>query len=206
MNHNFFTPSLPQGFAANTTTAPEGLNLATHFEVKANNLNSITQIGRTLATFKRDMIVMGAKPKGPWDQMITYFTHFERRLNERLKHANKDVAQLYLEAVAHNWRNGLPWQPLSASYLADKVARGLDSRILIATGDALESLKMVSQKPGHIFVGVDVMSDGPRPFAYMVQNEFFDPKRPLFGPTLDQILPEAQRIYHKAVIDTCRGL
>src|SRR3989344_1645891 len=58
------------------------------------------------------------------------------------------VAELFLQRLKDNWYGqSLPLIPLSLAYLAKKKEKGLDQRILIATGELVAQLSIFDEPP-----------------------------------------------------------
>lgn len=185
------TLSLPGG-------TPEGLNLATGFTVRVPNLLVLRTVGMGIRKLYGAAKRQGFGTFGEWRQAIEYFDNLPRLIERNLERANVESARLYFEAVDRNWRSNRPeWIPLDTDYLASKIAQGLDTRILVATGRALESLKIAQADAKNLYVGVDVVNEDGYP--YMVANEVGAHRRPLFAPTLREELPRMRVLYHRAL-------
>ena len=91
---------------------------------------------------------------GDWkraETIVNNYPLFVRKLKVRLI---EGVADLYYRMlVAHFERQDLPLAPLSRWYAQWKAKRGLDSRVLIATGEMLGEIKKHKTATGY-FVGV----------------------------------------------------
>ncbi len=94
--------------------------------------------------------------EGDWKTVVQHFHKLEtftRLLTERVA---QGIAQQYFDSlVQHIERQDLPLAPLNEWYRAWKEKRGLDTRILIATGEMLSNIKIYkTQQPGERFIGI----------------------------------------------------
>jgi hypothetical protein len=92
---------------------------------------------------------------GNWTQvrqMMVSLPRFVQVLREKLA---SQIAQKYYDALTNHIRSqDLPLTPLNEWYKEWKAKKGLDTRILIATGELLDSIKIYDLGAGEKFVGV----------------------------------------------------
>jgi hypothetical protein len=162
---------------------------------------------RTAASIRNAHRTLRANPKarltGNWAQLASYFDGLQARVNANLILANRDAAQLYEENLKKFWLGQrLGWEALSPEYLSQKISEGLDSRILIASGKAVGSLRQFVQSSKIIYVGVDARTDDANNFPYMLAHEFGIgvPQRGIIIPVAKALLPEFRGLYQTAII------
>lgn len=140
--------------------------------------------------------------------LIRKLQGFDDEFQRILDEATEKVANEFLEFLKESIENGsLDLEPLTEAYLRHKIAKGLDERILIATREYLDKLKVVKTpegvfvgaRPGetHEASGVDMASLAMW-LEYGTQNL---PARPHFGPAWDMFWPEAQKRLLKLIQD-----
>jgi len=94
--------------------------------------------------------------QGDWKTVVQHFHKLEtfaRVLTERVA---QGIAQQYFDSlVGHIKKQDLPLAPLNEWYRAWKEKRGLDTRILIATGELLSNIQIYKgPNKGERFIGV----------------------------------------------------
>jgi hypothetical protein len=187
------------------------INLGIAFQVTINTPALFAAIGKQLEQLKRNVVSQGLIPDGQWDEAIKYFKTFDVRLDVSLNRANRAVAVMSYHDIQGAWNTqslAAGWLPLTAEYLASKIAIGLDRRTLIATRDALESLGYQHGAGLEVRVGVTAQSEQGE--AYMLVQEFGSqdgrvPARALVGPVLDENLNRYARVYADAIEYVLRG-
>ncbi|MFH0989839.1 MAG: hypothetical protein V1799_07475 [bacterium] len=92
---------------------------------------------------------------GDWSQAKRYLALLPKFIKALQHNIAADVSEEYYQALVDHFKaQDLPLAPLSAWYKEWKVKRGLDTRILIATGQMLDSIKKSPIKDGKAFVGI----------------------------------------------------
>lgn len=155
---------------------------------------------------------------GGWDVVGRTFNEMQRTIDKVGDEPMKQCAEAYLEKLKSKMAGQeFPWTPLSASYVAYKKKKGLDSRMLIATGEYLEKLKVGkskgTSKGASLFVGADP-SDIHTPSGLSMEKiagimEYGSsngniPARPHFRPTWEEMRPVCRNMWLKVGRDFCR--
>jgi hypothetical protein len=180
------------------------INLGTRFTVSVRGLEQFERVAVDLREAYTELLRAGGTPFGDWTGVIGLLESIPERVRENLERASATVGIMHGEDIRSAWDAQAlegDWKALSADYLAWKIARGLDSRTLIATGDALNSLGYQLEPMG-VIVGVTAESEDGVP--YMVVQEFGSddgriPPRPLFLPTLEANVDRYVGAYAAAV-------
>jgi hypothetical protein len=187
------------------------INLGTTFTIEVTGLDSYVKIARGLKALRDSSLKAGLTLTGDWNAGIQYFATMLPHMNKSLSRALDVVATMYEADVFGAWTTQSldgTWQPLNADYLADKIAKGLDRRTLIATEDALKSLGYARVNDLQIQIGVTAASDDGEP--YMLVQEFGSrdgriPARPLFKPVLDANVTRYVQVISDAVNTALKG-
>jgi hypothetical protein len=180
------------------------INLGTTFYVTFR-VPIMREIARELNNIRNQARRLGAVLDGPWQEAIQFFDSFSRRLGISEERANRQVAAMYFEDVRSAWNSqslAPGFAPLNIGYVAQKVAQGLDRRVLIATKDALNSMGF-NMLPG-ITVEIGVTATTPNGEPYMMNQEFGSisrriPARPMFGRILSRMIRRYIGVYVNAV-------
>jgi hypothetical protein len=183
----------------------EPINLGVRFQVTVRGLEAFSRLADELAAFRADARQLGFEEYGPWDEMLAWLSTMPGRVLGNLETANRVVGLMFLEDLRSAWNTqafAAQWLPLSAEYLAWKIAHRLDRRTLIATQQALESLG--AQLPGPLAVEVGITAVAEDGTPYMVVQEFGSrdgkiPPRPLVQPALEANLDRYAEVYVGAV-------
>ena len=92
---------------------------------------------------------------GDWEiaeKIVNRYSHFVKVLNQRIL---ETVAETYYRRlITHFEKQDLSLAPLASWYAEWKAMHGLDSRILIASGEMLSAIKKGNAKNGEVFVGI----------------------------------------------------
>jgi hypothetical protein len=187
------------------------INLGVTFTVTISGLDEFSRIASALRKLKLECTKAGLSLSGDWQKAQQCFATMPRRMQQSLSNACGAVAAMYEADVHGAWNTqslNPTWQPLTPEYLAKKIREGLDSRTLIATGKALESLGYKRLGATSIEVGVTAQSEEGEP--YMLVQEFGSsdgrvPARPLFKPVLDANTTRYIRVIVEAVNTALKG-
>ncbi len=196
--------------------AISGVNLGTQFIVTVGNLDGLQQIGVQLqriydAWRNTGATLFNAPGSLSWQETIHAFKTVKTRMAQSLANANRVVAVMYYHDVQGAWETqefSSIWQPLDPDYLAQKVVDRLDTRTLIATGEALASLGVQVNDAFDLIIGVTVVNDDGEP--YMMVQEFGSvdgtiPARPLFMPVLEAQRHRYVQVFVDAIEKTLNG-
>jgi len=92
---------------------------------------------------------------GDWEvaeKIVNRYSHFVKVLNQRIL---ETVAETYYRRlITHFEKQDLSLAPLASWYAEWKAMHGLDSRILIASGEMLSAIRKGYAKNGEVFVGI----------------------------------------------------
>jgi hypothetical protein len=189
--------------------ASANINVGAAFSIDIG-VGGFGELAREMRNLYKEAQRQGFRPQGDWNFSLNYFQTLPPRLRNSLANANKAVAVMFYHDVQGAWETqsqASSWQPLDADYLASKIRGRLDRRILIATGEALESLAWTGTDLS-LEVGVTAVSEDG--FAYMLAQEFGSldgtlPARPLFGPVFDQNMERYLDVYTQATVTALNG-
>jgi len=121
----------------------------------------------------------------------------------------KGIADEYYEALrSHFTSQDLPLAPLSAWYREWKAQRGLDARILIATGQMLDTIKEYPVVGGKTFVGIKGgtphKESGLDVALIALAHEYGDPEhnlpaRPVYRLTVEELKDKLHEVLSEIV-------
>jgi hypothetical protein len=101
------------------------------------------------------MSTIEVKLLGEWKDVKRTFTllpTFAKKLRENV--ADAIANRYYEELVGHFKNQDLPLRPLNEWYRQWKEKKGLDTRILIASGEMMGAIQLYNRGPGERFVGI----------------------------------------------------
>lgn len=183
----------------------EPINLGVRFQVMVRGLEAFSRLADEFAAFRADARQLGFEEYGPWDEMLAWLSTMPGRVLGNLENASQAVGIMFLEDLRSHWNAQVfaaRWLPLSAEYLAWKIAHRLDRRTLIATQAAISSLGARRPDPLTVEVGITAVAEDGTP--YMVVQEFGSrdgrvPPRPLVQPILEVYLKGYVDVYRRAI-------
>lgn len=151
----------------------------------------------------------GFKETGDWETVGKTLKMLQKTFDKVGDEPLKKCGELYLNLLKSKIEGqSLPWTPLSQYYLEYKIKKGLDTRVLIATGDYLSQLKVQevkgSSKGKQLFVGASP-NDIHKPsglsmekIAQILEYGRADgkmPARPHFRPSWEEARPKCKAIW-----------
>jgi hypothetical protein len=182
--------------------------LGSTFKITVDQVDAYPVIAKHLENLFTTSKRAGLDVTGDWPGAIRYFKTMPHRLETSLSNANEVVATMYYHDVQSVWEaQSLNWDALSAEYLAWKIKNKLDTRTLIATRAALDSLGF-DGGAFEIVIGVTALSDSGE--EYMLVHEFGSrdemiPARGLFSPILETNADRYARVVSSAISSALDG-
>lgn len=150
--------------------------------------------------------------RGDWEatrRALQLLPVFIRTLQGNVAHG---IANEYYEALRKHFREqDLPLAPLSRWYVEWKAQHGLDTRILIATGQMYDSIKEWPYGLGKVFVGIRQgekhRQSGIDVALMALAHEYGDPAqnlpaRPVYRLTVEELKDKLQEVLNEIVRKT----
>lgn len=149
---------------------------------------------------------------GSWEETrkaLLKLPLFVKTLQANVAHG---IAEEYYEALRKHFREqDLPLKPLSAWYVEWKAQHGLDTRILIATGQMYDEIKEWPVGLGKTFVGIrqgtQHRESGLDVALMALAHEYGDPEsnlpaRPVYRLTVEELKDKLQEVLQGIVKKT----